>query len=72
MRDDYPNGSKKPETNEIVTQLSHEERRVLEVIQGLLEPCGQRSCAFGSAKLTEKGKGKQQLNLESQCGLCGG
>lgn len=28
-----------PETNEIVTQLSYEKKRVLEVIQGLLEPC---------------------------------
>ena len=43
MHDNYPDGSKKPETNEIVTQLSHEERLVLEVIQGLLEPCDRKT-----------------------------
>ena len=39
MREDYYDSSKDPESNEIVTQLSHEERYVLEVIQALLEPC---------------------------------
>ena len=28
-----------PESNEIVTQLSYEKKRVFEVIQGLLKPC---------------------------------
>ena len=35
--------SNEPQTNEIVTQLSYEERRVLEVIQGLLEPCDRKT-----------------------------
>lgn len=39
MQDDNYGNSKEPEANEIVTQLSHEERYVLEVIQDLLEPC---------------------------------
>jgi putative transposase len=43
MRDDYPDSSKEPENNEIVTQLSHEERYVLEIIQGLLEPCDRKT-----------------------------
>ena len=43
MGQDYPNDSLESETNEIVTELSYEERRVLEVIQGLLEPCDRKT-----------------------------
>ncbi len=43
MGEDYPNDSLESETNEIVTELSYEERRVLEVIQGLLEPCDRKT-----------------------------
>lgn len=39
MHDNNYDSSKEPETNEIATQLSYEERYALEVIQGLLEPC---------------------------------
>jgi putative transposase len=43
MRDNYPDNSQEPETKEIVTQLSHEERNILEVIQALLEPCDRKT-----------------------------
>ena len=43
MQDDNYGNSKEPEANEIVTQLSHEERYVLEVIQDLLEPCDRKT-----------------------------
>ncbi len=43
MGEDYPSDSLESETNEIVTQLSYEERRVLDVIQGLLEPCDRKT-----------------------------
>lgn len=43
MGEDYPNDSLESETSEIVTELSYEERRVLEVIQGLLEPCDRKT-----------------------------
>lgn len=43
MREDYYDSSKEPQSNEIVTQLSHEERYVLEVIQTLLEPCDRKT-----------------------------
>ena len=43
MQEDNYDNSKEPEANEIVTQLSHEERYVLEVIQDLLEPCDRKT-----------------------------
>ena len=39
MRDDNPNGEQSAEVNEIVAELSEEERLRQEVIQSLLEPC---------------------------------
>lgn len=38
-RDDNPNGEQSAEVNEIVAELSEEERLRQEVIQSLLEPC---------------------------------
>jgi putative transposase len=38
-REDNPNNSKQLEANEIVADLSEEDRHLLEVIQSLLEPC---------------------------------
>jgi putative transposase len=39
MRDDNANGDQEPETNEIVTKFSQDDRHLLEIIQILLEPC---------------------------------
>ncbi len=43
MDDDYLNDFKESESNEIVTQLSHEEKFVLEIIQDLLKPCDRKT-----------------------------
>ncbi|MCG6136811.1 MAG: helix-turn-helix domain-containing protein [Nostoc sp. LLA-1] len=39
MLDDHPNGEQEPEINEIVTELSADDRHLLDLIQKLIEPC---------------------------------
>lgn len=39
MLDDPHKGDQEPETNELVTELSADDRHLLEMIQKLLEPC---------------------------------
>ncbi len=47
------NGDIDREKNEIIAELDEETKKKIEVIQTLLEPCGQHSCAFGSVRPME-------------------